>query len=174
MAFDFHFKKSKKIDGVWIVTPTIGRDKRGIIWSSFIKEEFDKILPAGVFFKHDKFSESKKNVLRGIHCDSKSWKLVTCVYGAIQQVVVDLRKESNTYNSYESFNIDSKSQKSILIPPNIGNAFLVLSNSATYHYKLAYQGIYFDADKQLSYKWNDPMFDIKWFSSNPVLSERDS
>ena len=44
---------------------------------------------------------------------------------------------------------------------NIGNAFLVLSNSATYHHKLAYQGIYFDADKQFSYKWNDPMFDIK-------------
>ena len=174
MAFDFHFKKSNKIDGVWIITQTISKDERGIIWSSFIKEEFEKILPNGVFFKHDKFSESKKNVLRGIHCDSKSWKLVTCVHGAIQQVVVDLRKESNTYNSYESFNINSKNQKLILIPPYIGNAYLVLSNSVTYHYKLAYHGNYFDADKQFSFKWNDPMFDIKWYSNNPVLSERDS
>ena len=63
MAFDFHFKKSNKIDGVWIVTPTISKDERGIIWSSFIKEEFEKILTNGVFFKHDKFSKSIKRDL---------------------------------------------------------------------------------------------------------------
>ena len=55
MAFDFHFKKSNKIDGVWIVTPTISKDERGIIWSSFIREEFEKILPNDLSFKHDKF-----------------------------------------------------------------------------------------------------------------------
>ena len=48
-------------------------------------------------FNHDKFSISKKNVLRGLHCDFKSWKLVTCVYGKIFFVIVDMRKKTKNY-----------------------------------------------------------------------------
>jgi len=147
---------------------------RGNIWTSFLKDETEKLLPDNLSFKHDKFSQSKKNVLRGIHGDEKSWKLVTCVYGAIQQVVIDCRKESDIYKKYESFEINENNQISVLIPPRFGNAYYVKSNQAVYHYKLAYEGEYIDANKQFSYKWNDPTFKIKWPIENPILSDRDS
>ena len=54
------------------------KDKRGYYWTTWKKGIFKRIK-----FNHDKFSISKKNVLRGLHCDFKSWKLVTCVYGKI-------------------------------------------------------------------------------------------
>ena len=53
-------------------------------------------------FNHDKFSLSKKNVLRGFHCDFKSWKMVSSVYGKLLFVVVDVRKKSKNYLKHKN------------------------------------------------------------------------
>ncbi len=169
----FEIEKSKKIEGVYIFTPSFGQDERGIIYTSFYEDNFRDYLPKGLMFKHDKFSSSKKNVLRGIHGDTKSWKLVTCVFGEIYQVVVDCRKNSPTYKQWEAFTINSENPKLILLPPNMGNSFYVNSEIAIYHYKLAYEGEYLDAEDQFSIKWNDPSIGIKWPNEKPILSNRD-
>jgi len=173
MSFDFVITDSAKIDGVKIIEPSISSDNRGNIWTSFLKGDLDKLLPTGLCFKHDKFSESKFNVLRGIHGDHKSWKLVTSVFGEIHQVVVDCRAHSTTYMEYDDFIINNKTQKLILIPPGLGNAYYVRSESAVYHYKLAYDGDYIDAQGQFTLKWNDSDIAIDWGDIDPVLSNRD-
>jgi len=173
VSIDFCINESNLIKGVWIIKPSIAKDERGNIWTSFVKDEIEKLLPDELCFKHDKFSQSKKNVLRGIHGDKKSWKLVTCVFGEIYQVVVDCRKDSDTYGFYDSFTICEKNQIMVLIPPILGNAYYVKSDKAVYHYKLAYKGTYYDANEQFSFKWNDPLFNIKWLTNNPILSDRD-
>ena len=61
------------------------RDFRGLLWTSWKKGNFKKIK-----FNHDKFSLSKRNTLRGFHCDFKSWKMITSVYGKFLFVVVDV------------------------------------------------------------------------------------
>jgi dTDP-4-dehydrorhamnose 3,5-epimerase len=174
MSIDFDIKESDQISGVYIITPSISEDSRGNIWTSFLKNEVEHLLPDNLFFKHDKFSISKKNVLRGIHGDSKSWKLVTCVYGEIQQVVVDMREDSPSFKHWQSFSIDKNNQKLILIPPNMGNAYYVASKEAVYHYKLAYDGSYIDADLQFTINWNDKSIGIKWMTDKPFLSDRDA
>ena len=170
---EFIITESKIIPGIKIIKPSISKDMRGNIWTSYQRDEIDKLLPDKLEFKHDKFSCSKKNVLRGIHGDQKSWKLITCVSGSIFQVVVDCRKKTSTYEKYDSFTIDNNNHMSILIPPGLGNAYYALSDNVVYHYKLAYEGKYIDADEQFSYKWNDPIFKIKWPSDSPILSKRD-
>jgi dTDP-4-dehydrorhamnose 3,5-epimerase len=173
MSLDFDIHESNLIKDVWILRPSVNEDLRGNIWTSFLKDEVEKLIPDNLYFKHDKFSSSKKNVLRGIHGDSKSWKLVTCVFGEILQVVVDLREGSSTYLKWQSFKIDSNNQQSVLIPPQMGNAYYVYSDNALYHYKLAYSGSYLDAKDQFSLKWNDDRIGIDWPISNPILSLRD-
>ena len=64
-------------------------DHRGYYWTSWKKGSIKKI-----YFKHDKFSLSKKNVLRGLHGDKKTWKLVSCPYGKFFLVVVNYKKNS--------------------------------------------------------------------------------
>jgi dTDP-4-dehydrorhamnose 3,5-epimerase len=174
VSIELNIQESDKINGVYILTPSISTDLRGNIWTSFLKDEVEALLPNNLHFKHDKFSTSKFNVLRGIHGDNKSWKLITCVYGEIQQVVVDMREESPTYKQWQDFIINKNNQKLILIPPNMGNAYYVKSSEAVYHYKLAYDGDYIDADEQFSVSWNDESIGIKWESSNPILSNRDA
>ncbi|MGJ0125603.1 dTDP-4-dehydrorhamnose 3,5-epimerase family protein [Campylobacter coli] len=173
MAIEFNIQESKKIKGVYIITPNISTDLRGNIWTSFLKDEIEKLLPKGLYFKHDKFSKSYQNVLRGIHGDYKSWKYVTCVYGDIMQVVVDCRNDSPAYLQWESFDINENNQKMILIPPNMGNAYYVKSKEAIYHYKLAYNGEYLDAKEQFTFAWNDDKIGINWPNKNPILSDRD-
>ena len=173
MAIDFEIEESDRIKGVKLIMPSVSSDLRGNIWTSFIKDEIESLLPGGVAFKHDKFSASKGNVLRGIHGDNKSWKLVTCVHGEIQQVVVDCRVDSPTYLQWQKIIINKKNQVLVLIPPFMGNSYYVTSPEAVYHYKLAYEGEYLDADEQFSLKWNDPRIGIEWPADNPILSERD-
>ena len=174
MSIEFDIIESTIISGVYILTPSVSEDARGDIWTSFLKDEVDGLLPDDLFFKHDKFSTSKRNVLRGIHGDTKSWKLVTCVHGEIQQVVVDMRKDSPTYKQWQDFIISKDNRQLILMPPNMGNAYYVNSSEAVYHYKLAYNGDYIDAGEQFSVRWNDNTIGINWMSDNPILSNRDA
>lgn len=173
MSFEFTQRISSKISDVRIITPSCHSENRGDIWTSYNSNQIDKLLPKTLTFKHDKFSISKNNVLRGIHGDHKTWKLVSCVAGEVLQVVVDMRENSKTFLKHECFNLGSNNHQMILIPPGLGNAFLVISQSATYHYKLAYHGDYIDANKQFTIAWNDPRININWPISDPILSDRD-
>ncbi|MHA1987683.1 MAG: dTDP-4-dehydrorhamnose 3,5-epimerase family protein [Promethearchaeota archaeon] len=159
-----------KIKGVQIIEPSVHMDHRGDLWTFYKQDEF---LIKDLVFNHDKFSTSRKNVLRGIHGDFKSWKLITCVYGELYFVVVDNRKESKTYRKWNSMILDDKKRKIVLLPPGVGNGFLVLSDDSVFSYKWSYPGKYPDVEDQFTIKWNDPTLNIDWPITNPILHERD-
>ena len=144
------------------------KDSRGYYWTSWKQN-----LMKNIKFKHDKFSLSKKNVLRGLHGDNKTWKLVSCPYGKFILVVVNCVKKSKDYLKWRSWILSHENGLQILIPPNYANGHLCLSDKCLFHYKLAYRGSYHDADKQFSIRWNDPKLKIEWGIKRPILSNRD-
>ena len=144
------------------------QDKRGFYWTTWQKGFLKQIK-----FNHDKFSISKRKVLRGLHCDFRSWKLVTCVYGKIFFTVVDMRKGTRNYLKYKSWILSHDKPTLILVPPYFANAHLCLSKRCVFHYKWSYKGKYIEASKQNSYHWNDPKIKIKWPIKKPILSTRD-
>jgi dTDP-4-dehydrorhamnose 3,5-epimerase len=154
---------------VKIFQPDVYTDFRGDLWTLWNKDKFEPQLD----FNHDKVSTSRKHVLRGIHGDSKSWKLITCLYGEMYFVVVDNRPESLNYLKWDSLILDDRTRKSVLVPPQFGNAFLVLSENSVFHYKWAYPGGYPDVEDQFTLKWNDSRLNIDWPISNPLLQKRD-
>ena len=146
---------------------TAFKDRRGLYWTSWEKKRFK------LNFNHDKFSLSKKNVLRGLHGDTKTWKLVSCVYGKVFFVVVNYDIKSKNYLSKKTYILSHNNRKQILIPPKYLNGLLCLSQECLFHYKLSYKGNYADVKKQFSIRWNDPTLKIKWPINNPILSVRD-
>tara|TARA_R110000822_G_scaffold161851_1_gene302203 strand:+ start:268 stop:744 length:477 start_codon:yes stop_codon:yes gene_type:complete len=152
---------------VYSHTPDSFEDFRGELYTVFKKEDSD------LEFNHDKVSISRQNVLRGLHGDSKSWKLVTCLSGEIYFVVVDNRPNSSNYLKWDWEVLTSKNKKQILIPPMFANGHLVLSNEATFFYKWSYEGKYPDVEDQFTLKWDDPKIGIHWPISKPLLSKRD-
>jgi dTDP-4-dehydrorhamnose 3,5-epimerase len=151
-----------------IITNSSFKDKRGYYWTTWRKGIFKEHK-----FNHDKFSVSRKNVLRGLHCDFKSWKIITCVYGKVLLVVVDMRKKSKNYLKSKKIILSHIKPQLVLIPPYYANGHLCLSNVCVFNYKWSYKGKYIDAKKQSSYKWNDPKISIKWPIKKPILSNRD-
>ena len=161
------------MSGVVEISSSSFSDTRGVLWTSFQNQQFAKLTGHDLIFCHDKFAFNREGVVRGIHGDYSSWKLVSCPLGTVFQVVVDCRPTSPTYLSWALTYLSQKKANSVLIPPGYGNAFCTYQGEALYHYKLAYSGNYIDQDQQFTMAWNDPRLNIPWPEKNPILSNRD-
>ena len=69
--------------------------------------------------------------------------------------------------------LDDRKRKMVLVPPGVGNAFLVLSEHSVFSYKWSYPGEYPDVKDQFTIKWNDERLNIDWPIDNPILQQRD-
>ena len=170
------YKFSKKLEEVAIIQPDVFYDYRGEYvetWNVENYKIFDHLVNDGksIIFKQDDISTSVKHTLRGLHGDDKTWKLVSCIYGSLLQVVVDMRESSDTYLEYDMFSINDKNRNQILIPPGFANGHLVMSDFGIFSYKQS--TLYGGASKQFTVKWNDPKLNIPWPIDNPILSSRD-
>ncbi len=157
-----------ELDGVMKITQSIFVDHRGQYKELYNEKDYEQF---GIRFVTDDVSISKYSVLRGIHGDNQTWKLVSCPYGEIQLVVVDCNEYVPYFGKWESFSLTGDNGIQILVPPNYGLGHLVLSESAVFQYK---QSQYSSPERQFTYRYDDPRFNIEWLLKNPVLSERDN
>ena len=157
------------LDGVLLIKLDVFEDYRGEYIETYNEELYRK-KGIDIKFVQDDISVSTKNVLRGIHGDSETWKLISCLYGKFYLVVLNCNNSSKSFGKWESFVLSDVNRLQVLVPPKYGNAHLILSDKATFHYK---QSNYYNPAKQFTYKWNDPKFNIWWPIKNPILSQRD-
>jgi len=159
-----------KLDCILLITPpTIFQDFRGTYVETYNEKLYNE---AGIKVKfiQDDIATSSKHVLRGIHGDSETWKLVSCLYGEFYLVVVNYDDASAQFGKWESFVLSDQNRLQVLIPPKFGNGHLVLSDKAIFHYK---QSTYYNRAGQFTLLWNDPKLNIQWPINNPILSRRD-
>lgn len=157
------------LEGVLLIELDVFRDHRGEYVETYNEELYRK-YGINVKFVEDDISVSLKNVLRGIHGDAVTWKLISCLYGKFYLVVLDCDRESPSFGKWESFELSDRNRQQVLVPPKYGNGHLVLSDIAVFHYK---QSTYYDPKRQFTYKWDDPRFNITWPIKKPMLSKRD-
>lgn len=163
--------KKAKLKDVLIIKPhTIFKDFRGQYIETYNNKIYQK-NSINIKFIQDDVSISKKNVLRGIHGDNKTWKLVSCLYGSFYLVVLNYDIKSKSFGNYISIVLSDKNNLQVLIPPKHGNGHFVLSKQAIFHYK---QNTLYERKSQFTVKWNDPRFKIRWPTKNPILSKRDN
>ena len=125
------------IKGVFIIEPDVYKDDRGFFMETFHIERYRKLLGINLEFVQDNISRSSKNVLRGMHFQKNypQGKIVKASRGEILDVIVDLRKDSPTYGTWESFRLSEKNKLQVWIPPGFAHGFLVISDSADFEYK---------------------------------------
>jgi len=156
--------KSEKIEGLTSIKLDTFQDDRGEIWTVYSEEHTD------LKFVADKITISKFGVLRGLHGDPYTAKLITCLHGQIQLAVLDLRN-SETYGNVETFFISDSEPTVVIVPAGCVNAHLCLSDKCIFYYKWSEQ--YKGPDSQVTIAWDDPKLNINWVIDNPILSERD-
>jgi|TARA_B110000003_G_C16644830_1_gene531586 dTDP-4-dehydrorhamnose 3,5-epimerase len=159
------------LDGVLLITPpTIFKDFRGEYVETYNKElYFEKGIDTD--FIQDDISVSKKNVLRGIHGDQSTTKLISCLSGSFFLVVVNNDPSSKQFKQSVSFILSESNRLQVLVPEKFGNGHLVLSEQAIFHYK---QNTQYNRSGQFTILWNDPDYNFEWPNNNPILSVRDS
>jgi dTDP-4-dehydrorhamnose 3,5-epimerase len=158
------------LDGVLLINPpTVFEDLRGS-YVELYNEDLYARMGITVKFVQDDISVSSQNVLRGIHGDDKTWKLISCLHGKFYLVVVNWNDGSPQFGKWESFVLSDRNRLQVLVPPKFGNGHLVLSDLAIFHYK---QSTYYDRAGQFTLLWNDPQLNIWWPIKNPILSMRD-
>lgn len=156
-----------------VYSPAVYREYRGEIFTTYHSETHPvKELLSNDVVVHNRFSKSYAGVLRGLHYDDKTWKLVQALAGDIYLVVLDVRENSSTYGKWESYIISEKTRDQVLVPPGFANGHYALTD-CVFHYNLFYSGAYVDENKQGVIKWNDPKFNIEWPTANPTLQQRD-
>ena len=165
----FEVSTSKTL-GLRVMTPSVFEDHRGQFIETFNLEAFDE-EGGEIRFVRDAISVSHRHVLRGIHYDDCTWKLIQCLHGEIFFVVIDLREDSETYLRWDSFTLSEQNRLQVLVPPRHGNGHLVLSESCIFHYKLSE---YYDSDRERIFRWDDERAAIEWPVREPVLSQKDA
>ena len=157
------------LNGVFLIARPVLEDPRGFFRETFRKADLEARLGFAFEPVQQNHSRSSKDTLRGIHI--APWhKLVTCMNGTVQQVVVDTRPESETFGQFFTVILGEGNFNSVFIPASCGNAFLVTSEQADYNYLTTE---YWSVGKENEIAWNDPTIGITWQTSSPVLSEKD-
>ena len=162
------------ISNLIIIEPKVFNDSRGYFFEPYNKEKFDKLFGITNFVQ-DNESRSVKGVLRGFHFQKPPYdqaKLVRCIEGEVLDIALDLRKKSNTYGKYEKVILSGVNKKQFFIPRGFAHAFLVLSETALFSYKV--DNIYapeFDS----GVIWNDFDLSIDWplEKSDLIISDKD-
>lgn len=161
-----------RVAGALLLRPAPHVDERG-----FFSRTFDAAVmrAAGVdpaAFVQDSISRSGLGVLRGLHLRSGPGeaKLVRCSYGAIFDVIVDLRPASPTYRNWESFELRDTEQASLYVPAGCAHGFQALTGPADVSYRIDREH---DPSQDVTIAYDDPELAIPWPLPVTSMSDRD-
>lgn len=164
----------QELSDVYLIEPEPARDHRGQLRRHFCEREFEPFFPFPEI-KQSNISENlQTHTLRGFHFQKSPYgesKIISCVKGAVYDVVVDLRPDSPTYCRWISAEISEENRLSIIVPKGCANAFLTLKDNTwmlylhSGFYKPGYEG---------GVRYNDPYFNFRWPAEPRVISEKDS
>ncbi len=165
--------KETNINGVFLIKPQVFEDNRGYFFENFNSNKFNEATGLDVHFVQDNQSLSSKNVLRGLHFQHPPFaqaKLVSVIKGEVLDVVVDIRKESDTYGEYVAAYLTEKNHHQLYIPEGMAHGFLTLKDDTIFAYKCSN---YYHKDSEDGIIWNDSNLNIGWNIKNPLVSEKD-
>lgn len=159
--------------GVWLIEPEAYADERGVFRRHFCAREFRDhgLAPAAV---QGNVSENPHlGTLRGFHYQARPFeeaKTLSCMTGAIYDIVVDLRPESPTFMRWVPVELAARDRKSLHVPAGCANAWLTTAPDTVVHYYMSEE---YAPDSYRGFRYDDPAFGFRWPIAPKVISERD-
>jgi dTDP-4-dehydrorhamnose 3,5-epimerase len=161
------------LDGAFVIDGEFHVDERGYFVRTFCADEFSKHgLNVDVSQTSLSFNE-KCGTLRGMHFQSAPFaetKLVRCTSGAIYDVIVDIRPESETFLRWYAVELSAENGRSIFIPEGFAHGFQTLRHKSEVHYQTAPA---YNPNSAAGFVWNDRLVAIDWPLQVTMISEKD-
>jgi len=161
------------LKGAYVVEIEKLADERGFFARTWCQQEFreqsliPRMVQASISFN------LRKGTLRGLHFQrspSQEAKLVRVTRGAIFDVIVDLRPDSDTFLKHYSINLDSENRKALYIPPGVAHGFQTTEDNTEVFYQMS---DFYNPDCSCGVRWDDPAFAIEWPNDERVILDRD-
>jgi dTDP-4-dehydrorhamnose 3,5-epimerase len=166
----------QSIPDVWIIEPKVHGDERGYFAETYRQDKFEDALGYKVNFVQDNESKSHKGVLRGLHFQLAPYaqsKLVRVIEGTVLDVAVDVRRGSPSFGQHVAVELSGANKKQIFIPRGFAHGFLVLTDTATFAYKV--DNFYSpECDRGLAFDDIDLNIDWKLTKQELLVSDKDS
>ena len=160
------------LPGLFVVEPAVLADERGSFKEVWRTDRFTA-LGLTAEFVQDNESVSKRGVLRGLHFQHPNGQLKLCrvVKGEVFDAVVDVRRGSPTFGKSFTTILSAENHRELWIPPGFAHGFVVLSDEATFLYKVS---AYWSPADERGVAWNDPALGIAWPVTAPSVSTKDA
>ena len=167
--------KELKIKGAYLIEAEPFIDERGAFRRNFCSSEFDKYKITSNVSQANISENRHKHTLRGFHYQIHPFeegKTMTIYSGKIFDIILDLRKDSETYLKWDSFELSPEMRTSFHVPPGCANAFLTLTENTVVHY---YCSQFYNPDAERGIRYNDPFFNFDWPVKLPnEISDKDN
>ena len=162
------------LDGAYLIKPELHEDERGFFARSFCKEEFKAHGLVDEFVQCDISYNRKKGTLRGMHYQlppHEETKLVRCTKGRIYDVIVDIRKESQTRGKWCGIELTDSNQHMLYIPNGFAHGFLTLADDTEVFYQMSTP---YNPDTARTMYWNHESVSIDWPFEPNIISSQDN
>lgn len=164
---------STAIDGTYLIELDPHVDARGSFVRVFEEEDFRNLGLRTRFPHHNLAHNKRRGTLRGLHYQTPPWgevKVVHCLQGAIFDVLVDIRPDSPTARTSETFHLSAQRPTLLYVPEGVAHGYQTLQDDSTIHYLM---GAIYRPDQQRGIAWDEPLLGIEWPLPDPILSEKD-
>jgi dTDP-4-dehydrorhamnose 3,5-epimerase len=162
------------LQGAWLIEPEPARDHRGFFARTFCAREFAAHGLVTDFVQHSVSRSLTRGTLRGMHfqrAPDGEVKVVTCLKGAVWDVVIDLRPESGTYCRWQGFELTEHNRHQLYVPEGFAHGFQTLCNDTEVGYLIS---AFYAPRSASGVRYDDPVFAIDWPMPPAAISEKDA
>jgi dTDP-4-dehydrorhamnose 3,5-epimerase len=165
--------KELRLKGAYLIDPEKKEDERGFFTRTFCSKEFQDHGLVDRFVQNNLSYNKKVGTLRGLHYQISPHaevKLIRCIFGAIYDVIIDLRPESPTFQQWIGVKLNAASRQMFYVPEGFAHGYLTMADYTEVFYQVSAP---FSQASERGIRWNDPAFNIKWPISVAVISGKD-
>jgi dTDP-4-dehydrorhamnose 3,5-epimerase len=159
--------------GVYVVDLEKRGDERGFFARAFCEREFSEQGLATRIVAANNSLSARKGTLRGMHyqlAPKAETKFVRCIRGALQDVVLDLRRDSSTFGQSFGAELTAENRRMMVVPKGFAHGFITLADDTEAFYLV---DEFYAPECERGIRWNDPKFAIQWPVEPVVISEKD-
>ncbi len=163
-----------KIAGAYIIELSPRMDDRGFFARTYCEKEFEKAGLVHHFAQGNMSRSVHAHTLRGMHYqinESAEVKVIRCVRGKIQDVIIDIRPDSATYCEYISIELSEENNRMLYVPKGFAHGFLSLTPNSEITYMVSNE---YSPTNERGIRWNDPAFNIEWQATPQIISDKDN
>lgn len=161
------------LPGAYLVELEPVNDERGFFARTWCAKEFAAQKLTSTLVQCNLSSNINRGTLRGLHYQCpphEEAKLVTCISGALYDVILDIRRHSPTFGKWQAFELSAETHRAVYIPEGFAHGFQTLTDNTKVFYQMT---AYFQPEYARGIRWNDPLFAIDWPLKTKIISSKD-